>query len=101
MGAGECCPQVSKLLFPSVFVFSSPFIAFIVGVAAKQFRAVLYHRPIFVMVKRMLGALSQSIAHAFYVVAIHSRSHGDSLRHEAVDVAKSCVCDTHELLAVI
>jgi hypothetical protein len=53
------------------------------------------------MVNRMLGALSQSIAHAFYVVAIHSRSHGDPLRHEAVDVAESCVCDTHELLAVI
>jgi len=53
------------------------------------------------MVKRMLGALSQSIALSFNVVAIHSRSHGDSLGHEAVDAAKSCVCDTHELLSVI
>jgi hypothetical protein len=53
------------------------------------------------MVKRMLGALSQSIAQAFNVVTVHSRGHGDPLRHEAVDAAKSCVCDTHELLAVI
>jgi hypothetical protein len=37
--------SVSICIFHVIY---SPFIAFIVGVAEKQFRAVLYHRPIFV-----------------------------------------------------